>query len=50
MQFSGFLATEHQARVVSVKIVRDRVTGKSKNFGFAQFATVEDAEDFVLPK
>ena len=26
------------------------MTGRSKNFGFAQFASVEDAEEFVLPK
>lgn len=49
-QFASFLRTEHGANVNSVKIVRDRVTGKSKNFGFAQFGSVEDAEDFVIPK
>jgi len=29
--------------VVYVKIIKDRDTGKSKGFGFIEFATVEDA-------
>jgi RNA recognition motif-containing protein len=49
-KFSAFLVSEHGAKITSVKIVRDRVTGRSKNFGFAQFVSVQDAEDFVLPK
>ncbi|WWD16770.1 hypothetical protein CI109_101202 [Kwoniella shandongensis] len=45
--FTGYLKTEHQTVVDSVKIVRDKVTGHSKGFGFAQFATVDDASDFI---
>ena len=29
--------------VVYVKIIKDRETGKSKGFGFIEFATVEEA-------
>ena len=31
----------------SVKIVRDKFTGVSKGFGFAQFSTIEGAEEFI---
>jgi RNA recognition motif-containing protein len=44
------LKAEHGANIASVKIVRDRTTGKTKNFGFAHFQSIEDAEDLVLPK
>jgi len=46
----GYLVTEHAAQVESVKIVADRTTGISKGFGFANFVTIEDAEDFVNAK
>ncbi|TXT11024.1 hypothetical protein VHUM_01775 [Vanrija humicola] len=46
-ELASFLRTEHGAAVDSTKIVRDRSTGQSKLFGFAQFSTVEDAERFV---
>ncbi|KAL1410167.1 hypothetical protein Q8F55_004172 [Vanrija albida] len=46
-ELAGFLRTEHGAAVDSTKIVRDRSTGQSKLFGFAQFSTVEEAERFV---
>ncbi|WWC87543.1 uncharacterized protein L201_002433 [Kwoniella dendrophila CBS 6074] len=45
--FSGYLRSEHKAVLESVKIVKDRNTGQSKCFGFAQFKDIEDAEDFV---
>ncbi|OCF30828.1 hypothetical protein I316_07551 [Kwoniella heveanensis BCC8398] len=45
--FSGFLRTEHKAEIDNVKIVRDKITGNSKCFGFAQFSTVEAAEEFI---
>ncbi|WVF66706.1 hypothetical protein IAT40_001448 [Kwoniella sp. CBS 6097] len=45
--FSGFLRTEHKAIVDNVKIVRDKVTGNSKCFGFAQFSTLDAAEEFI---
>ncbi|KAK8861328.1 hypothetical protein IAR55_002147 [Kwoniella newhampshirensis] len=45
--FAGFLKTEHQAIFDSVKIVRDKATGLSKGFGFAQFATIDDAAEFI---
>ncbi|ORY25257.1 hypothetical protein BCR39DRAFT_292207 [Naematelia encephala] len=43
----GYLRTEHDCLVDSVKIVRDKFTGASKFFGFAQFADIEGAEEFV---
>jgi len=46
-QFVGYLRAEHGALVDSVKIVRDRFSGASKCFGFAQFASVEGAEEFI---
>lgn len=47
---AGFLRTEHDAPVESAKIVRDRVTGISKCFGFAQFPTLEEAQRFLSTK
>ncbi|WVR04075.1 hypothetical protein IAU60_001074 [Kwoniella sp. DSM 27419] len=44
---NGYLRTEHKVTVSSVKIVKDKVTGKSKGFGFAQFSSVSDAEEFI---
>lgn len=46
----GFLRAEHNCVLESVKIMRDKFTGASKYFGFAQFASVEDAQDFVHNK
>lgn len=46
-QFTGYLRAEHHALVDSVKIVRDKFSGVSKCFGFAQFASVEAAEEFI---
>ncbi|WVQ94318.1 hypothetical protein IAU59_001397 [Kwoniella sp. CBS 9459] len=45
--FSGFLRTEHKADIDNVRIVRDKITGNSKCFGFAQFSTLDAAEEFV---
>ena len=50
LQFIGYLKAEHKAFVESAKIVRDKVTGASKCFGFAQFSTIEDAEEFIRIK
>lgn len=41
---------EHSAQVESVKISYDRVTGKSRCFGFANFVLQEDAEEFINNK
>jgi hypothetical protein len=45
----GFLRTEHRALIDSVKIVRKRYadTGKMNCLGFATFATLQSAQDFV---
>ena len=43
----GYLRAEHQALIDSVKIVRDKFTGVSKCFGFAQFLTVNGAQEFI---
>ncbi|WWC59936.1 uncharacterized protein I303_102499 [Kwoniella dejecticola CBS 10117] len=45
--FSGYLRSEHKAVLESVKIVRDRITGQSKCFGFAQFKDLDGAEEFI---
>ncbi|WRT65424.1 uncharacterized protein IL334_002367 [Kwoniella shivajii] len=45
--FSGYLRSEHNAVLESVKIVKDKFTGHSKCFGFAQFKTLDGAEEFV---
>lgn len=45
-----YLRSEHRCLVDSVKIVRDRGSGQSKHFGFAQFASLEGAEEFVNNK
>lgn len=46
----GYLYEEHRADVETVKIVYDKHTGRSKCFGFANFASVEAAEEFVNHK
>ncbi|KAG9098063.1 hypothetical protein FS749_004791 [Ceratobasidium sp. UAMH 11750] len=45
---TAFLATHH-AYPTSVTIIRDRNTGLSKSFGFAEFASPEAARIFVEP-
>ncbi|KAJ1310172.1 hypothetical protein OPQ81_006916 [Rhizoctonia solani] len=45
---TAFLATHH-AYPTSVTIIRDRNTGLSKSFGFAEFASPEAARVFVEP-
>ncbi|WWC68946.1 uncharacterized protein I206_102882 [Kwoniella pini CBS 10737] len=45
--FSGYLRLEHNAVLESVKIVKDRFTGQSKCFGFAQFKDLDGAEEFI---
>ncbi|WWD08598.1 hypothetical protein V865_006711 [Kwoniella europaea PYCC6329] len=45
--FSGYLRSEHNAVLESVKIVKDKFTGVSKCFGFAQFKTLDGAEEFI---
>nr|XP_019049931.1 hypothetical protein I302_00351 [Kwoniella bestiolae CBS 10118]OCF28861.1 hypothetical protein I302_00351 [Kwoniella bestiolae CBS 10118] len=45
--FSGYLRSEHKAVLESVKIVKDKFTGASKCFGFAQFKTLDGAEEFI---
>lgn len=37
-------AFEECGKVVSVSIIIDRTTGKSKGFGFVEMSTVEEAE------
>ncbi|KAI6167130.1 hypothetical protein EDD17DRAFT_1543123 [Pisolithus thermaeus] len=44
----AFLSS-HGCNIESVTIIRDRSTGLSKGFGFAQFASVEHARAFVDP-
>jgi hypothetical protein len=48
----GFLRTEHRALIDSVKIVRKRYAdaGKMNCLGFATFATLRSAQDFVESK
>lgn len=46
-ELEGFLRIEHGYTVESSKIVRERATGQSKCFGFAQFATLEQAKGFM---
>ncbi|KAI6150873.1 hypothetical protein BKA82DRAFT_4120862 [Pisolithus tinctorius] len=41
--------SSHGCNIESVTIIRDRSTGLSKGFGFAQFASVEHARAFVDP-
>lgn len=45
--FLGYLRTEHKAAISGVKIVRDKFTGASKCFGFAQFQSLDGASDFI---
>jgi hypothetical protein len=33
--------------VEEVKLIRDRMTGQSRSFGFAQFSTVDEARYFL---
>lgn len=49
-QFLGYLRTEHKAAISGVKIVRDKFTGASKCFGFAQFQSLDGASDFINNK
>lgn len=46
-ELEGFLRVEHGYTVESAKIVRERATGQSKCFGFAQFATLDQAKRFM---
>jgi RNA recognition motif-containing protein len=46
----GFLKVQHQIQPLSVKVVMDKATGRSKSFGFVNFETVSDAEDFLNAK
>ncbi|KAG8988569.1 hypothetical protein FRB90_002680, partial [Tulasnella sp. 427] len=41
--------TSKNASLESVTIIRDRITGLSRGFGFAQFSTVAGASAFLLP-
>ncbi|KZV65850.1 hypothetical protein PENSPDRAFT_756163 [Peniophora sp. CONT] len=41
--------TQHGASLESVTIIRERNTGTSKGFGFAEFTTLESAREFVDP-
>ncbi|OXG70952.1 hypothetical protein C349_07117 [Cryptococcus neoformans var. grubii Br795] len=45
--FLGYLRTEHKAAISGVKIIRDKFTGASKCFGFAQFQSLDGASDFI---
>ncbi|BEI87992.1 uncharacterized protein CcaverHIS019_0107100 [Cutaneotrichosporon cavernicola] len=46
-ELEGYLRVEHGYNVESCKIVRERASGQSKGFGFAQFATLEQAKRFM---
>ncbi|GMK54548.1 hypothetical protein CspeluHIS016_0111340 [Cutaneotrichosporon spelunceum] len=46
-ELEGYLRVEHGCTVESCKIVRERASGQSKGFGFAQFATLEQAKRFM---
>ncbi|EIN07565.1 hypothetical protein PUNSTDRAFT_103581 [Punctularia strigosozonata HHB-11173 SS5] len=47
--FQAFM-TEQGCTIETVTIIRDRSTGASKGFGFAQFPTTEHARAFVDPQ
>lgn len=49
-ELEGYLRVEHGYSVESAKIVRERATGQSKCFGFAQFATLDQAKRFMDEK
>jgi RNA-binding protein 5/10 len=49
-QLMGYLRAEHQAVLDSVNIARDKKSGSSKFFGFAQFSSRSGAEEFVANK
>ncbi|KLT41040.1 hypothetical protein CC85DRAFT_329392 [Cutaneotrichosporon oleaginosum] len=46
-ELEGYLRVEHGYDVESSKIVRERATGQSKGFGFAQFSTLEQSTRFM---